>query len=85
MTLTVAQITSEKTSPLLQRYAADYYCLELLRFFDRYPRARFSRLAIVHALNNGKVCVIEKALQRLISDGLVNKHSENNVTFYSLA
>lgn len=69
----------------IEQYADDHYCLELLRFFGGYPHARFSELAVVHALNsnNGKLYT-RKALRRLIDKGVITAHHENNVLLYSL-
>ncbi len=60
-----------------------YYCQELLAFFRRHPRARFSRLAVVHALN-GCRSGVEGALSDLANKGILKKQIENNVTFYSM-
>ena len=61
----------EITEALESRYSDDPHCLELLVFFNQHPRTRFSRLVLVHALNNGKASVIDRALKRLVKDGLV--------------
>ncbi len=66
-------------------YADDPHCLELLLFFYKHPKTRFSRLALVHALNIGKVYVVERALKRLVKDGQVILHADKIVALYSLA
>jgi len=75
----------EELSQFIREYAGDQYCLaELLRFLGRHPNTRFSRLAVIHALNSRKLYT-EKALKYLVSNGLVRTYVENNVPLYSLA
>jgi hypothetical protein len=74
-----------KLDQFLKEYADSHYCMEVLRFFGKYPRARFSGLAVVHALNaNGGRLYIEKALRHIIDKGVVKTSIENNVRLYSL-
>jgi len=82
--MTNSQIAiEEKLSQLLSEYANDPYCQEVLEFLRRHPRARFSRLAIVHALNGHRLCT-ERALKHLTNSGVIRSYIENNVPFYSL-
>ena len=81
-------ITSESTIKeevhrFIQEFASDHYCLELMVFFGRHPHTRFSRLAVIHALNSRKLYT-EKALKHLVSHGVVRNCLENNVPLYSL-
>jgi hypothetical protein len=85
MTLTVPNNTSEITVAPESKYADDPHCLELLQFFNKHPRTRFSRLVLVHAINNGKLAVVDRALKRLVKDGLVILHSDKIVALYSIA
>jgi len=84
--MTVSDIAIlEKLHQFTKEYADSYCCLELLRFFGGYPRARFSRLAVIHALDvNGRKSNIEKALKHLIDKGVVKTYIENNVCLYLL-
>ena len=84
--MTVSDIAIlEKLHQFIKEYADSYCCLELLRFFGRHPRARFSRLAVVNALNvNGRRPNIEKALKHLIDKGVLKIYIENNICLYSL-
>ena len=76
---------AEKLYQFIKEYADDHYCLELLRFFGGYPHARFSGLAVVHALDvNGRRLYIERVLRHLIDKGVVKTYIENNVCLYSL-
>jgi len=85
MTLTFSNNTGGTTVIPENKYSDDSHCLELLQFFGKHPHTRFSRLALVHALNNGKLWVIDRALKRLVKDGLVILHSDKIVALYSLA
>jgi hypothetical protein len=80
--------TTGKTLQLIKEYVGDNHCLELLRFFGRYSRARFNRLAIVHGLYNGNAHSVahsmEKALKRLVENKLICSSVENGIVLYSL-
>jgi hypothetical protein len=56
---------------------------ELLLFWALHPDARFSRLAILSALECSKLDA-EKALTYMVDIELVNTHSDRGVTTYSL-
>ena len=78
-------VSREKLPQLIGECAGEEYCLrELLLFWRSHPYARFSRLAIVYALNGRRLCV-EKALKYLVDKRLVKTCIENNITLYSLA
>lgn len=82
--MTTSQIAiEERLIQLLGEYASDPSCQEVLVFLRRHPHARFSRLAIVHALNGNRLCT-ERALNRLTNSGVIRSYIENNVPFYSL-
>ena len=83
----IGEITiAEELDELIRECADDRYCLELLRFFGEYPRARFSELAVVHALNSnpGKKRLTRRALSQLADKGAIRVSTENNISFYSL-
>jgi len=83
--VSISQIAvKEKLHELVKEYADDQYCQEVLRFLGRHPYTRFSRLAIVHALNGYRWCT-ERALNHLTHAGVVRKYVENGVTLYSLS
>jgi len=70
----------------MKEYDSGPYSLELIQFFGWYPDARFSRLAILHALSaGGEKRYIEKALSELVDRGVVKTYSENETPFYSLS
>ena len=84
--MTITQATErEFLCQLIKEYGDDPYCLELIQFFGWHPHARFSGLAILHALSvSGERLYVEKALRQLVDKGLVKTYSENNIAFYCL-
>lgn len=85
MGLTVFNNNAGETTALPEgKYEDDPHCLELLEFLNEHPRTRFSRLVLVHAMN-GKIPVVERALKRLVKDGLITLHSDKIVPLYSIA
>ncbi len=84
--MTVTQANERQSMcQLTQEYADDPYCLKLIQFFGWHPNARFSGLAILHALNvSSERHYIERAMMQLIDKGVVRTYSENNVRLYCL-
>jgi len=56
---------------------------ELLLFWGMHPNAKFDRKAICYALDYSKLDT-ERALRIMIEEGLLDSHSRNGVTLYSL-
>ncbi|MDP2932417.1 MAG: hypothetical protein Q8O05_07985 [Chloroflexota bacterium] len=76
--------TDGKLFKFIKDYGDDQVCLlELLLFMGRHPSTRFSRLAIEQVLKSRKVYV-EKALNYLVSRGVINRHDGRSVPVYSL-
>jgi len=82
--VTAQVATREKLDEVIKGYADDRSCQEVLLFLGRHPRTRFSRLAIVHALNGYK-WYTEQALNRLTDDGVVKRYAESDLPLYSLS
>jgi hypothetical protein len=90
--MTVATTTTKEASTkwrtpaqIMNKYADEHYCLELLRFFGTYPSTRFSELAVIHALNDdSEKSRIRSALGRLVIDGAVAACIENGTHLYKL-
>ena len=81
---TMAEIAVDtKLCTFIEEYADDPYCWEIFLFLAKHPRTRFSQQAIVRALNTRTV-YIERALSRLIHDGVVTRYIENQASFYLL-
>ena len=70
---------------LLKKLIGNRLCLGLLRFLMIHPDGRFSKLAIVHALDeSGTGPEIESAMAVLVSTGLVNTDAESGTCCYLL-
>jgi Fe2+ or Zn2+ uptake regulation protein len=70
---------------LMKRLVGNRCCLGLLRFFAAHPNGRFSKLAIVHAIDEaGSRLEVERALAQMVDEGILKIVSENNVSFYHL-
>jgi hypothetical protein len=84
--MATAQVTERGyLCQLIKEYNDDPYCLELIRFFGWHPNARFSGLAVLHALSvGGERRYVEKALSQLVDKGMVKTYSENDIAFYCL-
>ena len=83
--------TSNKSTVLdnmavfVKHYAWDKYSMDLLQLFGAFPHTRFSRLAIVHALNiHGARTYIDHAIHTLVDKGLVTISLSHNVELFSL-
>jgi len=76
--------TSEELLRFLEEYATDRLKTELLAFWGRHPKARFSRGAICCALDVARLDV-DRALKQMVETGLVDLYTQNNKTpLYSL-
>lgn len=72
-------------SQLLEELIGNRYCLGLLRFFVMHPDGRFTKLAVIHALDEeGTIPEIEKDLAKLARDGIITISIENNSRYYML-
>jgi hypothetical protein len=70
---------------LVKKLINNRCCLALLRFFVAHPNGRFSKLAIVHAIDdNSSKPEIEKALMHLVDEGILMINIENDISFYLL-
>jgi hypothetical protein len=69
----------------LKELIGNRHCLGLLRFFVVHPNGRFSKLAIVHGLDeNGNRPDFEKALAILENAGVIKTSTENSTCYYLL-
>jgi hypothetical protein len=70
---------------LLKELISNRYCLGLLRFFVVHPNGRFSKLAVVHAMDeNGTRPEIENALTILLNYNVIKASIENKNCYYLL-
>lgn len=77
-------VVEERLREFIREYCDGRSSVQLLLFLGRHPHARFSQLAIVHALEARKADVAD-AVQHLINKRLVVAWTaENGLPFYSL-
>jgi hypothetical protein len=87
--MALTEVTRQNARPCLgqqvKKLITDHCCLTLLRFFVAHPNGRFSKLAIVHAIDdNHNKPEVEKALMKMVDQGLLMINIENDVSFYLL-
>jgi len=70
---------------LMKKLIRNHCCLGLLGFFAAHPDGRFSKLAVIHALDeNENRLKIEKALEQMLEEGIVKTVCEKGITYYML-
>jgi hypothetical protein len=87
--MTIAEVAKQKTQPclgpVLKKLINDRVCLALLRFFVVHPNGRFSKLAIVHAIDDSNSRTeIEKDLAQMVDEDILMINIENDISFYLL-
>jgi hypothetical protein len=87
--MALTEATRQQTQPclgqLVKKLINNRCCLTLLRFFVAHPNGRFSKLAIVHAIDdNHNKPEVEKALRHMVDEGILMINIENDVSFYLL-
>lgn len=73
-----------KIAQFMSQYADTRLKIELLLFWKRYPHAKFTSRMIAHALDCTGASVIEEALEPLVKDELIEKHTWQGLSFYCL-
>lgn len=70
---------------LMKELISNRYCLGLLRFFVVHPNGRFSKLAVIHALDeNATRPEVETDLAKLVNYGVIVESFEKSVCYYRL-
>jgi len=70
---------------LMKKLVSNRCCLGLLRFFAAHPNGRFSKLAVIHALDeDDNRPRIENAIEQMIEEGIIKSSEEKEVTYYML-
>jgi hypothetical protein len=87
MTILEARKNSSRSyiEQLMKKLISNRSCLGLLRFFAAHPNSRFSKLAVVHALDDD--CTgweMEQALEEMVKEKILDFNSENGNIFYLL-
>jgi hypothetical protein len=68
----------------VRQHANTWLKLDLLCFWGKYPYARFSVGIIARALGCKRRVDVEEALDSLLRDNLVERHTNNGLPFYCL-
>ena len=87
--MAITEATRQNTHPCLgqmvKKLISNRCCLTLLRFFIAHPNGRFSKLAVVHAIDdNHHKAEVETALAQMVDEGLLTLNIENDVSFYQM-
>jgi hypothetical protein len=87
--MTIIEVTKSQDrscmGQLMRKFVGNRCCLGLLRFFAIHPNGRFSKLAVVHAIDEaGSRLEVEEALTQMADEGILKTASENNNVFYML-
>ncbi len=87
--MAITELTKQTTKPclgqLMKKLINDHCSLALLRFFIAHPNGRFSKLAIVHAIDDSNSRLeIEKTLIQMVNDGILMINIENDISFFLL-
>jgi len=70
---------------LMKKLVGNRCCLGLLRFFAAHPNGRFSKLAVIHAMDeDDNRPRIENAIEQMIDEGIIKTSDEKNITYYML-
>lgn len=89
--MTIIEVKKVKTNSrsyieqLMKKLISNRSCLGLLRFFAAHPNGRFSKLAVIHAIDDD--CTgweMDEALNQMVEEKILNISQENGVTFYTL-
>jgi hypothetical protein len=87
--MTIIEASQKKSRPylsqLMKKLVHNRRFLGLLRFFVEHPNGRFSKLAIVHAIDEDDSRLeMERALSQMVEEGILQTSIENDVCFYML-
>lgn len=70
---------------LMKKFISNQSCLGLLRFFAAHPNGRFSKLAIIHAIDDDCNRVeMGQALDEMVEEKILDVSHENGTIFYVL-
>ena len=73
------------TGELIRKLTNNRGCLSLLRFFIQHPNGHFSKLAVVHAIDDsGGELEIDNALRQLVVEDILKTNTEKSICFYQL-
>ena len=86
---TIIEVSKDKSpsymGQLMKKFESNRCCVGLLRFFAAHPNGRFSKLAVVHAIDEaGSRLEIEQALEQMVEESILKTSTDNGNCFYSL-
>ena len=87
--MTIIEVTRTRSKPtigeLLNKLVSNRCCMSVLRFFMVHPNGRFSKLAIVHGLDEAsRRSEVENALAQLVNEGVLSAGTENTICYFQL-
>ena len=68
----------------LKQYADTWLKLDLLLFWNKHPYAKFTSSAIARTLERRRRAEVEEALDGMVHEAIVEKHSDQGQPFYCL-
>jgi hypothetical protein len=70
---------------LMKKLVGNRCCLGLLRFFAAHPNGKFSKLAIIHALDeDDNRPNVENALYQMMDEGIIKITADKEMLYYVL-
>jgi hypothetical protein len=87
--MTIIEVTKVKShsymGQLMKKLVGNRCCLGLLRFFAAHPNGRFSKLAVIHAMDeDDNRPRIENAIEQMIEEGIIKSSDDKDITYYML-
>ena len=70
---------------MMKKFVRNHGCLGLLRFFASHPNGRFSKLAIVHAIDDEcNRLEMDQALEEMVAEKILDIARDNGNNYYML-
>jgi sugar-specific transcriptional regulator TrmB len=87
--MTVIEVKKKKArsyiEQLMKKFVSNQNCLGLLRFFAAHPNGRFSKLAIIHAIDDDCNRIeMSQALDEMVEEKILDVTPESGVIYYVL-
>ena len=87
--MTIIEVTKVKShsymGQLMKKLVGNRCCLGLLRFFAAHPNGKFSKLAVIHAMDDDENRPrIENAIEQMIDEGIITTYDEKDITYFTL-
>ncbi|OGN94809.1 MAG: hypothetical protein A2Y89_01140 [Chloroflexi bacterium RBG_13_51_18] len=86
--MTISEVKKDSSSyieQLMKKFVRNRSCLGLLRFFASHPSGRFSKLAIVHAIDDEcNRLEMSQAIEEMVAEKIFEVSKDNGNDFYML-